>query len=68
MTTGESSICPAVAVGLALEELDRLKALEVLPTTEALLEALQARTGDFHLVAGIVLAFLRTKTQKPGEA
>ena len=34
-------ICPSVAVSLALEELDRMKAMECLPEPEALLLRLQ---------------------------
>jgi hypothetical protein len=64
----EHFVCPAVAAALALEELDRLKALEALPTTEALQEALQGRSGDFHLVAGVALGYLRNEIRKPGEA
>jgi hypothetical protein len=53
-----TSICAAVAVALVLEELDRLKALELLPTPAALLERLRARTGDFGLLAGVAGAYL----------
>ena len=52
-------ICPAVAVAIALEELDRLKALDLLPTPAALLEALQPHGEDFQLVAGVAPAYLR---------
>lgn len=57
----DSQVCPAVAVAIVLEELDRLRALQVLPTPEALLERVQARAADFHLVAGIALAYLRAQ-------
>jgi hypothetical protein len=53
-----TSICAAVAVALVLEELDRLRALERLPTPAALLERLRARTGDFGLLAGVAGAYL----------
>lgn len=51
-------ILAAVSVSLALEELDRLKAVEQLPTPEALLSRLQARGDDFNLLAGVAGAFL----------
>ncbi|WP_005036562.1 hypothetical protein [Holophaga foetida] len=55
------AICPAVAVALALEELDRLKAIEMLPTPETLLERLRGRTSDFDLLAGVVGAYLKER-------
>ena len=51
----------AVAVALALEELDRLKAMECLPCPAVLLARLQARNNDFHLLTGVVAAYLRSK-------
>jgi hypothetical protein len=48
-----------VAVALVLEELDRLRATETLPTPALLLERLEGRAQDFNLVAGIVAAYLR---------
>jgi hypothetical protein len=55
MTTTE--IRPAVVVALALEELDRLKALECLPTPELLMERLRARENDFNLLVGVCTAY-----------
>ena len=68
MTEIDSRVCPAVAVALALEELDRLRATEQLPTPEALQDRLRARAGDFHLVAGVALAFFRAQVQPSAEA
>ena len=56
-----ATICPAVAVALCIEELDRLRALEQLPTPELLLERLEARGVDFHLLTGVVCAYLKTQ-------
>mgnify|MGYP001376037413 CR=1 FL=1 len=56
-----SNICPAVTVALALEELDRLHALEQLPTPELLMERLQTRNADFNLLAGVCAAYLRNQ-------
>ena len=56
MTT--ASVCSAVAVSLALEELDRLKALECLPDPDALLDRLRGRQDDFNLLAGVAGAYL----------
>ena len=66
VTTTEQTVCPAVAVALALEELDRLHALELLPTPEALMERLRARGNDFALVVGVALAYLRVQEVKHG--
>ena len=52
-------VCSAAAVAIALDELERMKALVQLPTPEALLERLQMRGVDFNLVAGVALAYLR---------
>jgi len=60
------TICPAVAVALALEELDRLKAMECLPTPEALLERLHTRSADFDLLAGVAGAYLRARGLEGG--
>ena len=54
-------ICPAVAVALALEELDRMKAIECLPEPGALLERLHARTMDFNMLAGVCAAYLKAQ-------
>ncbi len=54
-------ILPAVAVALALEGLDKLKALERLPSPEALLEHLQTRNAEFDLLAGVAGAYLHTR-------
>jgi len=58
---GCSTVCPAVAVALCIEELGRLRALEQLPTPELLMERLQARDVDFPLLSGVVAAYLKTK-------
>lgn len=58
--------CPAVAVAIALEELDRLKAMECLPTPEALLERLQTRSVDFDLLTGVVGTYLRARGLEGG--
>lgn len=57
--TGSAMICPAVAVALALDELDRMKAMECLPEPEALLERLHAHTGRFNLLTGVCAAYLK---------
>jgi hypothetical protein len=41
LASGLPSVCSAVAAALALEELDRLRAIECLPTPEKLLECHQ---------------------------
>jgi hypothetical protein len=51
----------AVSTALALEELDRLKAVDQLPTPDALLARLRARDGDFDILAGIVGAYLNER-------
>lgn len=51
-------ILAAVSVSLALEELDRLKAIEQLPTPETLLACLESRGNDFNLLVGVAGAFL----------
>ena len=56
-----TSICPVVAVALALDELDRMKAMQCLPEPEALLERLHARTADFNLLAGVCAAYLEAR-------
>jgi len=48
-----------VTVALALEELDRLKAVEQLPTLETLLRSLNARKDDFNLLVGVCEAYRR---------
>lgn len=53
-------ICPVVAVALALDELNHMKAMECLPEPEALLMRLQARTVDFNMLTGVCAAYLRT--------
>jgi hypothetical protein len=54
-------ILAAVSVSLALEELDRMKAVEQLPTPEALMERMRKRDGDFALLAGIAGAYLHER-------
>jgi hypothetical protein len=61
LASGLPSVCSAVAAALALEELDRLRAIECLPTPEKLLECLRARTNDFDLLAGIAGAYLHER-------
>ena len=56
-----SGIADVVAVGLALEELERMRAMEQLPEPAALLERLEARTDDFHLLTGVCSAYLRRR-------
>ena len=56
-----ATTCPAVAVALALQELDRMKAMECLPEPEALLERLHARTGEFNLLTGVCSAYLKAQ-------
>ena len=48
----------AVAVSLAIQELDRLKALECLPTPETLYAHLRARESDINLLVGVAGAYL----------
>ncbi len=55
------AICPAVAVALALDELDRMKAMECRLEPEALMERLQARTRDFNLLTGVCADYLKAK-------
>ena len=54
---GCAAVCPAVAVALALEELDQMRALESLPDPSALLERMRARGADFDLLAGVAGAY-----------
>lgn len=56
-----AAICSVVAVSLALEELDRLQAIERLPEPESLTARLRARTGDFDLLAGVAGAYLQER-------
>jgi len=55
---GCAAVCPAVAVALALEELDRMRALECLPDPVALMERMEARNADFDMLAGVAGAYL----------
>jgi hypothetical protein len=54
----EGAVCASVAVALCLEELDRMKAMQCLPSPAALLERLHSRTDDFNLLAGVAGAYL----------
>ena len=54
-------ICPSVAVSLALEELDRMKAMECLLEPESLLLRHQARSMDFNMLAGVCAAYLKAR-------
>jgi len=56
-----AAIFPAVAVALALDELDRMKAMECLPGPEALLLRLQTRTLDFNVLTGVCAAYLKAQ-------
>jgi len=55
------AIFPAVAVALALDELERMKAMECLPEPEALLLRLHARTLDFNVLTGVCAAYLKAQ-------
>lgn len=55
------AICCSVAVALALQELDNLKAVECLPDPVTLMQRLQARSGDFDLLAGVAGAYLNER-------
>ena len=57
----ETAVLGAVAVAFTIKALDTLRATEVLPTPEALLNTVQANSADFHLVAGVALALLRAQ-------
>lgn len=57
----ENAVLSAVAVHFTIQAMDALRAMEVLPTPEALLNAVQASRGDFNLVAGVALALLRAQ-------
>ena len=61
-----AAIPATVAVAIALDELDHLKAMECLPTPEALLQRLQARTEDFNMLAGVVAAYLKAQGMANG--
>jgi hypothetical protein len=63
-----TSICAAVAVSLCLDELERLKATECLPTPELLMERLRSRTADFILLAGVAGAYLKGLGATPGSS
>ena len=54
-----SAVQSAVAVALALQELDHLKAMGLHPTVEQLQERLRARGADFDLVVKAAAAFLQ---------
>ena len=56
-----TTLCSVVAATLAACELDKLKALERLPTPELLTERLQNRATDFFLLVGVVAAFLKNQ-------
>ena len=56
-----AAVCPAVAVALCLQELEHLRALEVLPTPATLLDRLRARVADFDLLAGVAGAYLHER-------
>jgi hypothetical protein len=51
---------PAIetVVRIALEEIDRLRALQIVPDEDLLLERLQSRIGDYRLIQAAVVRFL----------
>jgi hypothetical protein len=55
----DSHILAAVGVVLAAQELDQMKAMQLLPEPALLLERMRARTNDFNLLAGVTAAYLR---------
>ena len=61
--TGQDSrgVCAVVAVDLCLHELARLRALQCLPTPEALLARLRARNDDFSLIVVAVAAYMHER-------
>lgn len=61
MSAAPSPSAVAVTVALALAGLDQLKALEQLPTPEALLAYLKARESDWALLSGVCAAYLHSK-------
>ena len=67
-TSRESFVCQAVAVGLAIQELDHLKAFDKLPAPSALLSRLVNRGGEFDLIAGVALAYLRIRGVASGNS
>ena len=58
-TVAANPVAATVAAVLVLQELDRLRSVECLPTPELLLERLRFRAADFHLATGTTLAYLR---------
>lgn len=54
-------ILSTVAVALALDELDRMKAIECLPEPGALLDGIRRRHTDFDLLAGVAGAYLNER-------
>jgi hypothetical protein len=60
-TEDSRGICAVVAVDLCLHELARLRALQCLPTPEALLARLRARDDDFSLIVGVVAAYMHER-------
>jgi len=56
-----ANIAATVAAGLALEELDRMRAMQRLPEPQALLQRLEARTADFNLLTGVCAAYLKAQ-------
>ncbi len=56
-----AGVCSAVTVALALEELERMKAMQCLPEPEALMQRLMTRNGDFDLLAGVAGAYLSAR-------
>jgi hypothetical protein len=60
MSHAPKQVISSVCVALAIQELDRMKAIECLPTPEALLARLQARNADFNMLVGVVSVYLRS--------
>ncbi len=56
-----AAVCSAVAASLVLEEFHNMKALESLPSPEALMQRLELRTDDFNLLAGVAGAYLNER-------
>lgn len=59
-------IAATVAAALALQELDRLKAQELLPEPALLLGRLQSRRNDFNLLVGVTAAYLHAQAPHHG--
>ena len=56
-----ATVAATVAAGLAIQELDRMKAMQCIPEPQALLQRLEARTADFHLLAEVCAFYLQAQ-------